>query len=340
MSNIYIIAEAGVNHNGQLDLALEMCNVAKSAGANAVKFQTWKTKNIVTKSAKLAKYQESEKQLGNESQYDMLEKLELSFDDFSTIRDHCNQIGITFLSTPDDSESLSFLVELGMDFIKIGSGEVNNIPFLREIGSKQLPVVLSTGMSNLGEVERAYNVLVESGSKDITLLHCTTNYPCPMTEVNLMAMQTLSAAFNCPTGYSDHTEGIEVPIAAAALGARIIEKHFTLDKSMKGPDHKASVDPAELEQMINSIRNIEICLGDGIKKPNRSELVIQNIVKKKIVASRMIATGEIFSDLNLTVKRTDYGIPADYWDYLQGLESNRNYKVDDAVVIPVSLLLR
>jgi N-acetylneuraminate synthase/N,N'-diacetyllegionaminate synthase len=331
MKHTFIIAEAGVNHNGKLDLALKLCDSAKKSGVNAIKFQTWKTENIVTMTTNLASYQESSISNGEISQFEMLKKLELSYHDFITIKDYCDKIGIIFLSTPDDSESLVFLMKLGINFIKVGSGEVNNTPFLREIGSTKMPVVLSTGMSNLGEVERAYNILIEAGTPKISLLHCTTNYPCPMDEVNLTAMVSLRDAFKCKVGYSDHTEGIEISIAAVALGAEIIEKHFTLDKSMEGPDHKASLDPMELAEMVKAIRNIEKAMGNGVKKANKSEKEIEKVIKKKIVASKNISKGEIFSNLNITVKRSDIGLSAEFWDLIQGRESNLNYEIDQPI---------
>tara|TARA_B110000008_G_scaffold272322_1_gene304903 strand:- start:3279 stop:4280 length:1002 start_codon:yes stop_codon:yes gene_type:complete len=331
MKHTFIIAEAGVNHNGKLDLALKLCDSAKKSGVNAIKFQTWKTENIVTMTTNLASYQESSISNGEISQFEMLKKLELSYHDFITIKDYCEKIGIIFLSTPDDSESLAFLMKLGINFIKVGSGEVNNTPFLREIGSTKMPVVLSTGMSNLGEVERAYNILIEAGTPKISLLHCTTNYPCPMDEVNLTAMVTLRDAFKCKVGYSDHSEGIEISIAAVALGAEIIEKHFTLDKSMEGPDHKASLDPMELAEMVKAIRNIEKAMGNGVKKANKSEKEIEKVIKKKIVASKNISKGEIFSNLNITVKRSDIGLSAEFWDLIQGRESNLNYEIDQPI---------
>ena len=232
MNKVYIIAEAGVNHNGDKHLALRLCEAAKEAGVDAVKFQTWKTEKIVSRNAALAEYQKKNITDQGVSQYDMLKQLELSYDEFVEIRDYCNQIGIQFLSTPDTEEDMDFLLDLGIPFLKIGSGEVTNIPFLRAIGRKRQKVILSTGMSTLSDVEMAYSTLLESGASEVALLHCTTNYPCSYDEVNLQAMQTLKSAFKCQVGYSDHTMGIEVPIAAAAMGAEIIEKHFTLDKNM------------------------------------------------------------------------------------------------------------
>ena len=282
---VYIIAEAGVNHNGRLDLALRLCDVAKAAGVDAVKFQTWKTEKIVTQTAAKATYQVENTHSNEETQFDMLKKLELSYRQFFEIKEYCDKIGIDFLSTPDEEDSLNFLVDLHLPVLKIGSGEVTNIPYLRRIGSKHLQVILSTGMSYLSDVETAYRTLLKAGAKSVSLLHCTTNYPCPMSEVNLRAMQTLKDAFHCVVGYSDHTMGIEIPIAAAAMGAEIIEKHFTLDKEMDGPDHKASLNPEELKQMVMAIRNIERALGNGIKQPNESEKQISEVVLKRIVAA-------------------------------------------------------
>jgi len=330
---VYIIAEAGVNHNGDINLAYRLCDEAKKAGVDAVKFQTWKTENIVTKSAPLATYQENNISSKSDSQFEMLKKLELSYSEFIDIQKYCEKIGIRFLSTPDDDESLEFLSTLNLDFIKVGSGEVNNIPYLRKIGAKRQPVVLSTGMSTLGDVERAYNLLLQSGAAKVALLHCTSNYPCPMDEVNLKAMQTMQNAFKCEIGYSDHTVGIEVPVAAVAMGATIIEKHFTLDKNMEGPDHKASLDPTELRDMVTAIRNIEMALGNGIKQPNKSEAEIQKVVQKSIVASKNISKGDLFSEENLTVKRTSNGIPAHLWDMVIGSKSATDYEIDDVISI-------
>ncbi len=330
---VYIIAEAGVNHNGDIQLAKKLCDVAKDAGVDAVKFQTWKTENIVTQEAPLAAYQEQNISSKGDSQFEMLKKLELSYDDFVELQNYCETIGVRFLSTPDDEESLEFLSGLNLDFIKIGSGEVNNIPYLRKIGAKKQPVILSTGMSFLGDIERAYNILLESGASSVKLLHCTSNYPCPMNEVNLNAMLTLKAAFKCEVGYSDHTLGIEVPIAAVALGATIIEKHFTLDKNMDGPDHKASLNPEELKEMVQSIRNIEIALGNGIKCPNNSENETSKVVWKSIVAKKIIEKGSVFTEENLTVKRTGEGIPASLWDLVLGKKAKRTFMSDEVINI-------
>ena len=328
--SVYIIAEAGVNHNGQLDLALKLCDAAKEAGVDAVKFQTWKTENIVTAQARQAAYQ-TENTGVEESQYDMLKKLELSYDHFRYIQDYCKKIGIDFLSTPDEEESLEFLVNLGLPLIKVGSGEVTNIPYLRKIGSQKKPVILSTGMSNLAQVATAYDTLLTAGAPSVALLHCTTNYPCPVDEVNLKAMCTLRDAFKCQIGYSDHTMGLEVPVAAVALGAEIIEKHFTLDRTMDGPDHKASLEPAELKLMVQQIRNIEAALGDGIKRPNKSESENAKVVQKSILAKRPIKKGEVLTDDNLVAKRAGSGISSVYWDVIVGTKALQDYDIDEPI---------
>lgn len=330
MSHTLIIAEAGVNHNGKLDLALKLCDAAKEAGADVVKFQTWKTEKIITRTVSQADYQ-TENTGKTESQFDMLKRLELSYDDFRKIKAHCDKIGIQFASTADEEESLDFLISLGIPFIKIGSGEITNIPYLRIMGSKKLPVIISSGMSTLAEVDVALAELRNAGATDIILLHCTTNYPCPMQDVNLKAMLTLKEAFKIPVGYSDHTEGIEVPVAAVVMGAKVIEKHFTLDRNMEGPDHLASTEPAEFKKMVDSIRNIEKAFGTGEKLPTKSEIDISKVVLKRCVASKKIKTGEIFNENNLTVKRNDKGLPAKYWDLIIGKKATKEYEIDEAV---------
>ena len=330
MSHTLIIAEAGVNHNGSLDLALKLCDTAKEAGADVVKFQTWKTEKIITHSVAQADYQSSNTGK-TESQFDMLKRLELSYDDFRKIKAHCDKIGIQFASTADEEESLDFLISLGIPFIKIGSGEITNIPYLRIMGSKKLPIIISSGMSTLAEVDVALAELRNAGATDIILLHCTTNYPCPMQDVNLKAMLTLKEAFKIPVGYSDHTEGIEVPVAAVAMGAKVIEKHFTLDRNMEGPDHLASTEPVEFKKMVDSIRNIEKALGTGEKLPTKSEIDISKVVLKRCVASKKIKAGEIFNENNLTVKRNDKGLPSKYWDLLIGKKATKDYEIDEAV---------
>ena len=332
--HVYIIAEAGVNHNGRLDLALQLCDAAKEAGVDAIKFQTWKTELIISKNTEMADYQK--KNLGNDdSQYDMLKKLELSYDNFRLIKDYCDNIGIQFLSTADETESLDFLCELGMPLIKLGSGEITNIPYLRYCAKKNMPLIISTGMCNLSDVATAFDVLTEAGSKakDITLLHCTTNYPCPKDEVNLRAMQTMKEAFKCKVGYSDHTMGVEIPIAAVAMGAEIIEKHFTLDRNMEGPDHKASLEPQELKYMVDCIRNIEVALGDGIKRPNVSEVKISKVVLKSIVAKSPVKKGDTLTPDNLAIKRAGSGIPATYWDIIIGTKALRDFDIDEPITI-------
>lgn len=328
--HVYIIAEAGVNHNGRLDLALKLCDAAKETGVDAVKFQTWKTELIVSKNTKMADYQK--KNLGNDdSQYDMLKKLEMSYEDFRLVKDYCDKIGIQFLSTADETESLEFLCDLGMPFIKLGSGEISNIPYLRYCAKKNIPIIISTGMCNMSDVAVAYDILTEAGATDITILHCTTNYPCPVDEVNLRAMLTLKDAFKCKVGYSDHTMGIEVPIAAVAMGAEIIEKHFTLDRNMDGPDHKASLEPNELRKMVESIRNIEMALGDGIKRPNKSEIECAKVVQKSILAKRPIKMGEVLTEENLTVKRAGSGISSKHWDLVLGCFAIKDYNIDEPI---------
>ena len=333
INHVYIIAEAGVNHNGRLDLALQLCNAAKDAGADAVKFQTWKTEKIVTRNAELAVYQENNISDKTKSQFKMLKELELSYDNFEVVKNHCDEIGIQFLSTPDEIDSLDFLCNFNLPFIKLGSGDVTNIPFLRLVGSRHIDVVLSTGISYFGDVEIAYRTLIEAGAKSVFLLHCTTNYPCPMHEVNLRAIQTLKDAFHCSVGYSDHTMGVEVPVAAVAMGAEIIEKHFTLDKEMDGPDHKASLNPEELKQMVVAIRHIEQALGDGIKQPNESEKQISEVVLKRIVAATPIKEGEVLSADNMTVKRSTVGLKASLWDLVNGRIATCNYAIDEPIII-------
>ncbi|MBP1539320.1 MAG: N-acetylneuraminate synthase [Prevotella sp.] len=332
MMRTYIIAEAGVNHNGKLDLALKLCDAAKEAGVDAVKFQTWKTENIVTAQARQAAYQ-TENTGVEESQFDMLKKLELSYDHFRYIQGYCKKIGIEFLSTPDEEESLAFLVSLGLPFIKVGSGEVTNIPYLRIIASYGKPVILSTGMSTLAQVATAYDTLLASGAPKVSLLHCTTNYPCPYDEVNLRAMLTLKEAFKCQVGYSDHTMGTEIPVAAVAMGAEIIEKHFTLDRTMEGPDHKASLEPAELKQMVEQIRHIEAGLGDGIKRPNKSEAKNAKVIQKSILARRHIKNGERLSEDMLVAKRAGEGISAKYWDMVVGAYAIKDFETDEPIVL-------
>lgn len=327
-----VIAEAGVNHNGDLDLALQLCDAAKAAGADVVKFQTWKTESLITRNVAQAEYQTTNTGV-EESQFDMLKKLELTYEEFRIIKQHCDEIGIVFASTADEPESLDFLVELGIPFIKVGSGDIGNVSFLRYIGSKELPVILSTGMSTLEEVELSIKTLQAGGAKDITVLHCTTNYPCPYEDVNLCAMRTLEKKFCIPVGYSDHTIGSEVAISAVALGARVIEKHFTLDCQMDGPDHAASTEPKAFAELVKAIRKVENCLGTGIKEPTVAEKQILKVVTKRIVAKREIQQGERFTEENVCVKRNDVGVLARQWDAVLGKCANRKYVCDEGIEV-------
>lgn len=331
-SRCYIIAEAGVNHNGKLDLALKLCDAAKNSGADAVKFQTWKTENIITRNVEQAQYQ-IENTGVTESQFDMLKKIELPYDAFTKIKEHCDQIGITFISTADDSESLDFLIRLGIPFIKIGSGDIGNVSYLKEIGSKKLPILLSTGMSNLADIDISLRALREGGASDITLLHCTTSYPCPYDKVNLKAMNTIGEAFHLPVGYSDHTIGPEASIAAVTMGACVIEKHFTLDCQMEGPDHLASTEPGPFKDMVESIRKTEVLLGDGIKEPTPEEKEISKVVTKRVVAYANIAKGDTFTESNICVKRNDIGeLARDYYKVI-GRKALKDYIPDEGIEI-------
>jgi N,N'-diacetyllegionaminate synthase len=329
-----IIAEAGVNHNGSYQIAEKLVEEAANAGADIVKFQTFKACNLVTKSASKAAYQLKQTEF-SETQHEMLKGLELSEDMHHALKQKCKSLNIRFASTGFDIRSVDFLVNFGVDFLKIPSGEITNLPYLRHIGQKRLPVIVSTGMSTLEEVKSAVKILVNSGSdkKLITLLHCNTEYPTPMIDVNLKAMSTLREELGINVGYSDHTLGIEVPIAAVALGATIIEKHFTLDRSLEGPDHAASLEPQELKQMVTSIRNIEVAMGDGVKKPSDSEMKNIQIARKSIVAMTTISKGEVFTSDNLTVKRPGNGISPMEWDNFIGSKSNREYQPDELIDI-------
>lgn len=325
-----IIAEAGVNHNGNVKIAFKLCDAAKAAGADVVKFQTWKTETIITTNVEQAGYQK-ENTGKEESQYEMLKKLELSYDDFRKIKEYCDSIGLVFASTADEAESLDFLVSLGIPFIKVGSGEIGNVSYLRYIGSKNMPVILSTGMSTLADIDISLQALREGGATDITLLHCTTSYPCEYENVNLNAMNTIREAFKLPVGYSDHTIGSTVSVAAVAMGAKVIEKHFTLDKDMEGPDHKASSTPEEFESMVREIRNIELAMGDGRKVPTLSEKEISKVVLKRVVAKRDIIKGTVISEKDICIKRNDVGAQARYWDMIIGKVAEKDYKVDEGI---------
>ena len=328
----FIIAEAGVNHNGSVQTAKKLIDVAVEAGADAVKFQTFKTENLVSKNDEKANYQK-ETTNANESQYEMIKKLELDLETHKELISYCNEKNIMFLSTPFDHESIVLLDMLGLEIFKIPSGEITNLPYLREIGKLSKKVILSTGMADIGEIEDALDILMQAGTvkEHITVLHANTMYPTPMEDVNLRAMVTIGNTFKVAYGYSDHTLGIEVPVAAVAMGASVIEKHFTLDKEMQGPDHKASLEPDELKAMVTSIRNIEKALGDGIKKPSKSERPNMEIVRKSIVASREIKKGEILTKENITVKRPGTGISPMHWDEIVGIVARRDYKADDLI---------
>ena len=332
MSKVFIIAEAGVNHNGSIDLAKKLIDVAVDAAADAVKFQTFNADRLVSKSVQKADYQKQTTST-DESQYDMIKKLELDEGAHRVLIGYCKDRDIMFLSTPFDHDSIDLLNSFQMPIFKIPSGEITNLPYLRYIGGLGKEVILSTGMAKLDEVLSALEVLIKAGTskEKITVLHATTEYPCPIGEVNLRAMQTIKAAFCVRVGYSDHTQGIEVPIAAVAMGACVIEKHFTLDRNMEGPDHKASLEPDELKAMVRSIRHIEQALGDGVKCPSESELKNISVVRKSILASRFIKIGETFSDNNLIVKRPGNGISPMRWDEIVGQKATRNFSEDELI---------
>jgi N,N'-diacetyllegionaminate synthase len=333
MEHVIIIAEAGVNHNGSLENAKKLVEVAARAGADFVKFQTFKTELNLTKNAKKAGYQEKSTGVG-ESQYDMVKKFELSYDEFLIVKEHCDSLGINFLSTGFDKPSLDFLETLNPEFYKIPSGEITNLPYLRKIASFGRNVVMSTGMANMEEVKNAFDVLRNNGlAKDqISIIHCNTEYPTPMEDVNLRAMLHIKDELDVQIGYSDHTLGIEVPTAAVALGATIIEKHFTLDRNMPGPDHSASLEPEELRSMVSAIRNIEKAIsGSGKKEPSPSESKNKPIARKSIVASKNINKGELLSEENLSIKRPGTGIIPMKWDEIIGKKAIKDFKEDDLI---------
>ena len=333
MTHTLIIAEAGVNHNGDMEKALGLIKAAAQAGADLVKFQTFKSEQSISQFAPKAEYQKATTGEG-ESQLDMVRKLELSHEDHFTLAKACEDEGIGFFSTAFDCESLDFLVELGIDRIKIPSGELTNLPLLRHIASKHLPTILSTGMANLGDIEATVEALEEGGIArgNLTILHCNTEYPTPMQDVNLGAMANIGAAFGTDYGYSDHTQGIEIPIAAVALGATVIEKHFTLDRSLPGPDHAASLEPDELAAMVSGIRNVEAAMsGDGIKRPSPSEIGNRSIARKSIVAARPITAGETLSVDNLATKRPGTGISPMRWDDVLGQTAPRDFAADEMI---------
>ena len=327
-----IIAEAGVNHNGDLVLAKQLIDAAAEAGADLVKFQTFRADRQVTRTAPKADYQAqtTDKQ---ESQHEMLRGLELSADMHQALIKHCAARNIGFFSTAFDIESVDLLVSLGQESFKIPSGELTNLPYLRHIGRLGKKVILSTGMATLGEVESAIDALEQAGTPriNISVLHCTTEYPTPMEEVNLRAMQSMHRAFDVAVGYSDHTPGIEVSIAAVAMGASVIEKHFTMDRNLPGPDHKASLEPAELAALVSAIRNIEIALGDGIKRLTPSEARNRPVMRKSLVARQTSPAGERFSAKNVTTKRPGTGISPMRWDEVMGRQASRDFEEDELI---------
>lgn len=333
MNKVVIIAEAGVNHNGLPELAKQLIDAAAEAGADYVKFQTFRAENLVTRQATQADYQKQNVGDADQSQFSMLKKLELSQADHYTLLSYCREKNITFLSTAFDFESIEFLATLEPGLWKIPSGEITNYPYLKRIAQFRKPVILSTGMSTPGEIRDALEVLVKYGLErdQITVLHCNTEYPTPMCDVNLRAMQTIARELHVNVGYSDHTHGIEVPIAAVALGARVIEKHFTLDRNLKGPDHKASLEPQELKAMVAAIRNVEIALGDGVKQVSASEGKNKAIARKSIVAACPIKKGELFNENNLTVKRPGNGISPMQWEQVLGKVAGKDFQADDLI---------
>jgi N,N'-diacetyllegionaminate synthase len=336
MNKVLIIAEAGVNHNGDFDNALKLIDAAVDAGVDYVKFQTFKSENLVSKFAKKADYQIQNTGNSTDSQYEMLKKLELSHENHELLIDYCKQKNIKFFSTAFDLDSLQYLKEIGLDLVKIPSGEITNLPYLRRAAQLFKKVILSTGMCTMEDIEAAINVfLAEDISKDnITILHCNTEYPTPMNDVNLKAMLSIQQKFGTEIGYSDHTLGIEVPVAAVALGASVIEKHFTIDNTMEGPDHAASLEPHQLKEMVKAIRNIEQAIsGDGLKKPSASEMKNIEIARKSIIASVSISKGEIFTEENLTIKRPGTGISPMKWDEMIGKVATKHYSTDDLIEI-------
>jgi len=329
----FIIAEAGVNHNGDPELAKRMIDVAADAGVDAVKFQTFKAEKVVSASAAKAEYQLRATD-ATESQLEMIRRLELDEKAHRDLFKYCKTRGIQFLSTPFDLTSIDLLNDLGLTVFKVASGEITNLPYLRKIGALKQKIILSTGMADLGEIEDALHVLMQAGTArdDITVLHCNTEYPTPFEDVNLRAMLTIKSTFpGIRIGYSDHTSGIAVPVAAVAMGATTIEKHFTLDKNMAGPDHRASLEPHELGAMVQAIRHVEAALGNGIKEPSPSEHKNRPVVRKSIVAARAIEEGELFTEENLTVKRPGTGISPMQWDEIIGRRADKSYQEDDLI---------
>lgn len=335
MNNVLVIAEAGVNHNGSMSIAKQLIDKAVEAGVDIIKFQTFKSEKLVSKTAKQAEYQKRNIGKGDAAQLDMLKKLELSVEDHHELIQYCKKLNIRFWSTAFDIESVDFLHSLNMGLWKIPSGEITNYPYLKKIASFHEPIILSTGMCELTDIEAALNVLIEEGvnKDDITVLHCNTEYPTPFADVNLKAMLEIGGKFGVKIGYSDHTKGIEVPIAAVALGATVIEKHFTLDKGMEGPDHKASLEPDELRSMVSAIRNIELALGTGHKEISASERKNIEIARKSIVAACDIKKGELLTEENLTAKRPGTGISPMRWKEVLGKVATRDYSEEDMIVL-------
>jgi len=333
--SVFIIAEAGVNHNGSLPLAFSMVEEAANAGADVIKFQTWTAEGLVSKCAEMADYQIRNTGI-HQSQFEMLKKLEMSTTDQLKVIEYCRKKGIDFLTSPFDNSSINTIADIyKLNRIKIPSGEITNLPYLRHVGSRGMSLIVSTGMATLGEIEVALETLEQAGTprERITVLHCTTEYPTLMADVNLRAMLTIREAFGVEVGYSDHTLGIEVAIAAVAMGATVIEKHFTLDRNLSGPDHKASLEPDELKAMVAAIRNIEKALGDGIKRPTQSEASNSRIARKSLVAACAIHEGEIFSESNLTVKRPGTGLSPMLWDEVLGRKAPRDFAPDELIIL-------
>lgn len=331
MNRTLVIAEAGVNHNGSYEIACQLVDAAKDAGADYIKFQTFHSENLVSKNAKKADYQVET--TVEDTQLNMLKKLELSEQEFICLKDYCRKKEIRFLSTPFDFDSIRFLDQLDIPFWKIPSGDVTNYPYLVALAKTGKPIVMSTGMCDLSDISNAIRVLKENGAGDISLLHCNTEYPTPYEDVNLRAVLTMKNEFGCEVGYSDHTKGIEIPIAAVVMGASIIEKHFTLDRNMEGPDHKASLEPDELKQMITSIRNIEKAMGSGEKAPTKSETKNISVARKSIIASRNIQQGEVFTESNITTKRPGSGISPMRWNEVLGQTAKRDFREDELIEI-------
>jgi N-acetylneuraminate synthase len=327
----FMVAEVGVNHNKDIGLAKKMIRAAKDAGADAVKFQTWKTENIILKDVEMAEYQKVNIE-SKESQFEMLKKLELPYEWHFELKDYAERFGLVFFSTMEDRESVDFLIkDLKIPLIKVGSGDLTNYPLLKYTAKFGIPMVLSTGMAMLSEIDEAVRTVLNEGNDNIVLLQCTTQYPCPYEDVNLRAMLSLKEALKTLVGFSDHSLGIECAVAAVALGAKYIEKHFTLDRNLPGPDHKASLEPPEFKRMVDAIRNIEKALGDGIKRPMPSEFGNKKIIRRKIVAARNIKKGEVLNEENVTFKRANEGLTANYYKLIEGKNAKKTIKLDEPI---------